>query len=131
MKKKLDTSAYNNQFSFKIDPAPTRSRSRETCSYPTLTKTSRQEVILADKKYLLVLDDLWTEDRHQWCELVKYLTKSKRGSWIVIKTCSQETASVIGGLRYDLHLHHNITLIKIWSISDERLLMDVLEFLLP
>ncbi|XP_021730209.1 putative disease resistance protein RGA1 [Chenopodium quinoa] len=52
---------------------------------------------LASQRYLLVLDDVWTENRDQWCELVKYLIGGQRGSWIVVTTRSQKTATIIGG----------------------------------
>uniref|UniRef100_A0A803MTP8 Uncharacterized protein n=1 Tax=Chenopodium quinoa TaxID=63459 RepID=A0A803MTP8_CHEQI len=52
---------------------------------------------LASQRFLLVLDDVWTENRDQWCELVKYLIGGQKGSWIVVTTRSQKTATVIGG----------------------------------
>ncbi|XP_021755654.1 putative disease resistance protein RGA3 [Chenopodium quinoa] len=51
---------------------------------------------LADHKYLLVLDDVWTENRNQWCALVKYFIGGQTGSRIVVTTRSQKTAAIIG-----------------------------------
>ncbi|KAL2920499.1 putative disease resistance protein RGA1 [Bienertia sinuspersici] len=50
---------------------------------------------LAGRKYLLVLDDVWTENRTQWGELVKYLNGGETGSWILVTTRSQKTAIVV------------------------------------
>ncbi|CAO2839040.1 unnamed protein product [Amaranthus hypochondriacus] len=57
---------------------------------------------LAGKKYLLVLDDVWTERREQWCDLIQYLNGCQKGSWIVVTTRSHKTASMLGGLTYEL-----------------------------
>lgn len=51
---------------------------------------------LAGKKYLLVLDDVWTEDRVQWFELEQYLIGGQEGSWILVTTRSERTASIVG-----------------------------------
>ncbi|XP_057528235.1 putative disease resistance protein RGA1 [Amaranthus tricolor] len=51
---------------------------------------------LSDKKYLLVLDDVWTENRNQWIELVSLLKVGQKGSWIVVTTRSQVTANFMG-----------------------------------
>ncbi|KAL2920497.1 Disease resistance protein RGA2, partial [Bienertia sinuspersici] len=115
IKKKLDAIAYNKQFNFEHDSAPIRFRSRETCSMilasiggnldPAATLDQIQSHLrrsLAQKKYLLVLDDVWTENRTQWCELVKYLIGGGRGSWIVVTTRSQKTTTIIDGVKYEL-----------------------------
>ncbi|XP_074313066.1 putative disease resistance protein RGA1 isoform X2 [Silene latifolia] len=52
---------------------------------------------LEKNKYLLILDDVWTENREGWNELRKYLTIGGRGSRIVITTRSEKTAEVILG----------------------------------
>ena len=58
---------------------------------------------LSDKKYLLVLDDVWTENRNQWIELVSLLKVGQKGSWIVVATRSQVTANFMGyGSMYQL-----------------------------
>ncbi|XP_057528162.1 disease resistance protein RGA2-like isoform X1 [Amaranthus tricolor] len=51
---------------------------------------------LSDKKYLLFLDDVWTENRNQWIELVSLLKVGQKGSWIVVTTRSQVTANFMG-----------------------------------
>uniref|UniRef100_A0A803MWR1 NB-ARC domain-containing protein n=1 Tax=Chenopodium quinoa TaxID=63459 RepID=A0A803MWR1_CHEQI len=57
---------------------------------------------LQGEKYLLVLDDVWTEKHIQWLDLVKYFIGGQRGSWIVVTTRSQKTATIVGGQMYNL-----------------------------
>ncbi|XP_021844310.2 putative disease resistance protein RGA1 isoform X2 [Spinacia oleracea] len=58
---------------------------------------------LAGKKYLLVLDDVWTENSEQWRILTKFLMGGQRGSWIVVTTRSKKTAGIVGdGPRHEL-----------------------------
>ncbi|XP_057528173.1 disease resistance protein RGA2-like [Amaranthus tricolor] len=57
---------------------------------------SRLQKELSNKKYLLVLDDVWTEIRNQWIELVSLLKVGQKGSWIVVTTRSQVTANFMG-----------------------------------
>ncbi|XP_057528197.1 disease resistance protein RGA2-like [Amaranthus tricolor] len=58
---------------------------------------------LSSEKYLLVLDDVWTENCNQWNDLVRLLKGGQRGSWIVVTTRSEVTAKFIGcGSMYKL-----------------------------
>ncbi|XP_021738888.1 putative disease resistance protein RGA3 [Chenopodium quinoa] len=58
---------------------------------------------LAGKKYLLVLDDVWTENYEQWQKLKQYLMGGQKGSWIVVTTRSHRTAEIIGDrLKHEL-----------------------------
>ncbi|KAL9225246.1 hypothetical protein vseg_001195 [Gypsophila vaccaria] len=58
---------------------------------------------LGKHKYLLVLDDVWTEDREQWLKLERFLKFGKEGSWVVVTTRSKETARIVGnGVMYEL-----------------------------
>ncbi|XP_074285487.1 putative disease resistance protein RGA1 isoform X2 [Silene latifolia] len=52
---------------------------------------------LEGKKYLLVLDDVWTESYDDWQKFEGYLKVGARGSWIIVTTRSKETARMIGG----------------------------------
>ncbi|XP_074313041.1 putative disease resistance protein RGA1 [Silene latifolia] len=52
---------------------------------------------LKNKTYLLILDDVWTEDPNEWSKLRRYLTIGGRGSRVVITTRSEKTAEVILG----------------------------------
>ncbi|XP_048133555.1 putative disease resistance protein RGA3 [Rhodamnia argentea] len=49
---------------------------------------------LGRKKYLLVLDDLWNEDRYEWSKLGDWLEGGQWGSKILVTTRSHEVAKV-------------------------------------
>ncbi|XP_062173625.1 putative disease resistance protein RGA4 [Alnus glutinosa] len=48
------------------------------------------------KKYLLVLDDVWNEDRENWSELKEVLTGGASGSRMLVTTCSEKVARISG-----------------------------------
>ncbi|XP_074285625.1 disease resistance protein RGA2-like isoform X2 [Silene latifolia] len=52
---------------------------------------------LGGKKYLLVLDDVWTESYDEWQKLEGFLKIGGRGSWIIVTTRSKTTAQMIAG----------------------------------
>ena len=54
----------------------------------------RKEV--SGKKYLLVLDDVWNENRDKWLKLSSFLKHGKEGSVIVVTTRSREVAKIMG-----------------------------------
>ncbi|XP_021765678.1 putative disease resistance protein RGA3 [Chenopodium quinoa] len=61
----------------------------------------RKEV--GDKKYLLVLDDIWNENREEWLKLRALLKIGRKGSKIIITTRSREVAKIMGTVpAYDL-----------------------------
>ncbi|XP_021725592.1 putative disease resistance protein RGA3 [Chenopodium quinoa] len=51
---------------------------------------------LRGKKFFLVLDDVWNEDRENWLALKKFLMLGRGGSRIVITTRSETTSAIIG-----------------------------------
>jgi hypothetical protein len=51
---------------------------------------------LENKKFLLVLDDVWNEDRSKWIDLERLLSGGSKGSRIVVTTRSQLVASIMG-----------------------------------
>ncbi|WRX24826.1 NB-ARC - like 10 [Theobroma cacao] len=51
---------------------------------------------LDEKKYLLVLDDLWNEDHIKWDELKQLLVGGAKGSKIVVTTRSSQVAEIMG-----------------------------------
>ncbi|XP_074319547.1 putative disease resistance protein RGA1 isoform X2 [Silene latifolia] len=58
---------------------------------------------LAGKRFILVLDDVWNENRDELIKLAVFLTGGRSGSWVLVTTRSKETARVIGkGLTYEL-----------------------------
>lgn len=56
---------------------------------------------LRGKKYLLVLDDIWNEDRKKWLDLKQFLKCGHKGSRILVTTRSMISASIMG----DKHAH--------------------------
>ncbi|XP_021721384.1 putative disease resistance protein RGA1 [Chenopodium quinoa] len=59
---------------------------------------SQLQAKLAGKKFLLVLDDVWTENYERWHTLTQsFMEAGEKGSCIVVTTCSRETARIIGG----------------------------------
>ena len=55
----------------------------------------RRELI-NDKKFLLVLDDVWNEDHKKWIELENLLVGECKGSKILVTTWSSSVATVMG-----------------------------------
>ncbi|WRX22890.1 NB-ARC - like 10, partial [Theobroma cacao] len=51
---------------------------------------------LDETKYLLILDDLWNEDRIKWDELKQLLVQGAKGSKIVVTTRSNRVAEIMG-----------------------------------
>jgi len=57
---------------------------------------------LTKKKFLLVLDDLWNENQHNWEEVQKPLMFGVQGSRILVTTRSKEVASTMQSEVYSL-----------------------------
>ncbi|XP_075674209.1 putative disease resistance protein RGA4 [Castanea sativa] len=51
--------------------------------------------ILNQKKYLLVLDDVWIEDKESWCGLKNFLIGGAKGSKVVVTTRTKLVADII------------------------------------
>lgn len=58
---------------------------------------------IKDKKYLLVLDDIWTNDRKRWNELRNLLSQGVSESKIIVTTRDSEIAFIMG-----THPAHNL-----------------------
>ncbi|XP_057519658.1 disease resistance protein RGA2-like isoform X2 [Amaranthus tricolor] len=52
--------------------------------------------VLNDKRYLLVLDDMWDEDRERWLILRQLLVRGKQGSKIIVTSRSGLVAQNLG-----------------------------------
>ena len=49
---------------------------------------------LNQKKYLLILDDVWIEDKESWCELKRLLMGGAKGSKVVVTTRTKLVAEI-------------------------------------
>ncbi|XP_057999226.1 putative disease resistance protein RGA1 [Hevea brasiliensis] len=59
---------------------------------------------LDGRKYLLILDDVWSEDPRKWLELKALLMRGANGSKILVTTRSSRVASIMGtDSAYDLN----------------------------
>ncbi|QHN84488.1 hypothetical protein HN51_039034 [Arachis hypogaea] len=60
--------------------------------------------MLEGRKFLLVLDDVWNEDRVKWVELQHLISVSAQGSKVIVTTRSQSIASMMGTVANSYHL---------------------------
>uniref|UniRef100_A0A803N3A0 NB-ARC domain-containing protein n=1 Tax=Chenopodium quinoa TaxID=63459 RepID=A0A803N3A0_CHEQI len=54
------------------------------------------QVSIKDKKYLLVLDDIWDESRDSWLDLLSLLECGANGSRVIVTTRSANVAKAVG-----------------------------------
>ncbi|KAL5805308.1 hypothetical protein ACOSQ3_032108 [Xanthoceras sorbifolium] len=74
--------------------------------------------ILNEKRYLLVLDDVWNEDRDNWDSLKSVLACGSRGASIIVTTRITTVTSIMGTL--PLHQLSGLTEDDCWSLFKER-----------
>ncbi|KAK9672747.1 hypothetical protein RND81_12G121400 [Saponaria officinalis] len=86
---------------------------------------------LDENEYLLVLDDVWTEDREQWLKLERFLKCGKERSWVVVTTRSKQTARIVGkGVMYKLgglSLDYSRRLFEMTAFGQENPSEELLE----
>ncbi|KAK4577720.1 hypothetical protein RGQ29_028012 [Quercus rubra] len=79
---------------------------------------------LDGKKFLIVLDDVWNEDRGKWIELRNLLMGGANGSKILVTTRSPTIASMMGTVSpYNLEglLHHEcLSLFIKWAFDEGK-----------
>ncbi|XP_030446171.2 putative disease resistance protein RGA3 [Syzygium oleosum] len=71
--------------------------------------------VLDGKKYLLVLDDLWNDDRLRWLELQPLLMGGSRGSKILITTRSRSVVQATDENSV-VHDRHGLSEDKAWDL---------------
>ncbi|XP_077239027.1 putative disease resistance protein RGA4 [Tasmannia lanceolata] len=74
---------------------------------------------ICEKRFLLVLDDVWSEDREKWGTLKKILTCKGKGSKIVATTRKETVASVMCALPESLHLT-GLSNSDCWSLFESQ-----------
>ncbi|XP_062182281.1 disease resistance protein RGA2-like isoform X2 [Phragmites australis] len=72
---------------------------------------------LIGKRYLLVLDDVWTEDRIQWEQIMVHLKSDTPGSRILITTRSRRVAEAVESA--DLHNLQFLSEIDSWKVFEQ------------
>ncbi|KAK9678389.1 hypothetical protein RND81_11G208100 [Saponaria officinalis] len=86
---------------------------------------------LGKHKYLLVLDDVWTEDREQWLKLERFLKCGKEGSSVVVTTRSMETGRLVGnGVMHELEglsLEHSRRFFEMTAFGEANPPQDLVE----
>nr|XP_023904417.1 putative disease resistance protein RGA3 [Quercus suber] len=97
------------------------SLTQNSCALQTkdaILKSLKKE--LQEKRYLLILDDVWNEDRVKWDTLRSSLLgiNSSAGSNIIVTTCSDRVAKIMK----TIHQHHMEKLSddECWSIIKKR-----------
>ncbi|KAG4113129.1 hypothetical protein ERO13_D13G203300v2 [Gossypium hirsutum] len=97
----------------------------ERCDESTLEALqARLRSLLNDKKFLLVLDDVWNENQAKWVELRNLLRSidGLRQSKIIVTTRSLKVASIMSSIRpYELKglpLEDCLTLFTKWAFND-------------
>ncbi|KAB2060015.1 hypothetical protein ES319_A11G348400v1 [Gossypium barbadense] len=80
-----------------------------------LQKQLRQKI--GGKKYLLVLDDIWNEDREEWVNLKELLIGGAKGSRIIVTTRSFKVAKITS--KYQPHVLKGLSSDDAWSLFKE------------
>ncbi|XVF37698.1 hypothetical protein REPUB_Repub20aG0032000 [Reevesia pubescens] len=96
----------------KIIEAATRSKPEKDLQMETLQNNLRDQIY--EKKFLLVLDDVWNDDLEKWRKLRNRLLGGARGSWIVLTTRSGLVAQITGTVLP--HILEGLSKSESWSL---------------
>ncbi|KAK7336561.1 hypothetical protein VNO77_17106 [Canavalia gladiata] len=79
---------------------------------------------LAGQKFLLVLDDVWNEDRVKWVQLRELIHISAEGSKVLVTTRSHSIASMMGTVQpyilEGLCIEDSLSLFVKWAFKEEE-----------
>ncbi|KAL1538549.1 putative disease resistance protein RGA4 [Salvia divinorum] len=74
------------------------------------------EASVSGKKFLLVLDDVWTEDESQWKDLKISLQCGAAGSKILVTTRNERVAKMMGTSDDDMYRPNHLNEEECWSL---------------
>ncbi|KAL1538547.1 putative disease resistance protein RGA4 [Salvia divinorum] len=74
------------------------------------------EAPISGKKFLLVLDDVWTEDESQWKDLKISLQCGAAGSKILVTTRNERVAKMMGTSDDDMYRPNHLSEEECWSL---------------
>ncbi|XP_047960804.1 putative disease resistance protein RGA3 [Salvia hispanica] len=74
------------------------------------------EESISGKKFLLVLDDVWTEDENEWKDLKICLQCGAAGSKILVTTRKETVAKMFDTLNGDMYLPNKLSEEECWSL---------------
>ncbi|GLT37349.1 hypothetical protein SLA2020_116700 [Shorea laevis] len=99
------------------------SLTKEGCSIENeATIVGKIQILLKNENYLLILDDVWNEDRLKWEALRDCLLEINKNkvSRMVVTTRSEKVASIMGTLREHMYPLQGLDDEQCWSIIKQR-----------
>ncbi|XP_026405132.1 putative disease resistance protein RGA3 [Papaver somniferum] len=114
----------SNHFDFNeilggIMESMTRTKCDSTISLDTLVNLVQER--LTGRKYLLVLDDLWSQNIEEWITLKRWLAVGAMGSKVLVTTRINQVASIVQGM-IPPYILQQISTDECWSIIKEEAL---------
>lgn len=76
----------------------------------------RLEELISEKKFLLVLDDVWTEEYDKWEPLRNALKYGGASSTVLVTTRNEKAAKVMGTMDHDIHRLGLLSHEDCWSL---------------
>ncbi|KAF3435841.1 hypothetical protein FNV43_RR22933 [Rhamnella rubrinervis] len=94
--------------------------SKEKCHYPTVDSVQRAiRDLLHDKRYLIVLDDVWTRNQAEWDKLEPLFKGVVDGSKIIVTTRSRRVSLMINSPNSPYYLK-GLSMEACWSLFIQR-----------